>query len=114
MHKIGTMKWYCLEVLVIVMLFVLMWYFFPDRVFHLHHYTIAIILQTFLCNQELVTTALHAYANGVFIEGGASWGYDPTWRLPNVGASRSTLRSKNKKSEVKTVKEEEIVLIVLD
>ena len=44
MYKIGTMRWYCFEVLVVAMLFVLMWYFFPNRVFHLHHYTIALIL----------------------------------------------------------------------
>lgn len=50
MSKIGIMKWYCLQVLVIAVLFVFMWYFFPNRVFHLHHYTIAIILQTFCCN----------------------------------------------------------------
>ena len=34
--------------------------------------------------QHPVITILHGWANGVMIEGGARWGYDPIWEKKSL------------------------------
>ena len=46
---------------------------------HLHHYTIAMLLIPFPSVQDGFLTFVGAYCNGVMIEGGSRWGYDPIW-----------------------------------
>lgn len=46
---------------------------------HMHHYTIAMILIPFVSLQDGFMVFIGAYCNGVMIEGGSRWGYDPIW-----------------------------------
>ena len=44
---------------------------------HLHHYTLMMIILSFLCYQDVFTTFISGYFNGVMMEGAANYGYDP-------------------------------------
>ena len=37
------------------------------------------MMLTFICYQSELLTVMHGFAMGVFIEGGARWGFDPIW-----------------------------------
>ena len=49
------------------------------RDLHLHHYTISMTLVVFLGIQRPIFSFLCGLNNGVMVEGGARWGYDPIW-----------------------------------
>jgi len=34
---------------------------------------------SFLCYQDKFFTLVHGFFNGMFIEGGCRWGFDPIW-----------------------------------
>ena len=44
---------------------------------HIHHYTVAMILLSFSAYQNVFVTAIAGVVNGIMIEGGSFWGYDP-------------------------------------
>ena len=46
---------------------------------HIHHVNIGMFCTVMLGYQNVIVTLLHGIANGVMIEGGARWGYDPIW-----------------------------------
>lgn len=47
---------------------------------HLHHYTWAMCMIALLGVQNPFMAILIGWCNGVMIEGGARWGYDPIWK----------------------------------
>lgn len=53
---------------------------------HMHHYTIAMCLIPFVSLQDGFLTFIGAYCNGVMIEGGSRWGYDPIWIRKKITA----------------------------
>lgn len=46
---------------------------------HFHHYTWAMCMILFLGIQRPFMSFLCGWINGVMIEGGSRWGYDPIW-----------------------------------
>ena len=44
---------------------------------HIHHYTIMMILLSYTCYQDVFTTFISGFFNGIMIEGASFWGYDP-------------------------------------
>lgn len=46
---------------------------------HIHHYVLAMIVLSFTCYQTPFVTLVHGVFNGIMIEGGSRWGYDPIW-----------------------------------
>jgi hypothetical protein len=76
----GT-EWFYLGVLVaMVLVFTL-----PTVIFrkthhlHLHHYTCGMLGLLLLGYQNWLFALVHGFANGVMVEGGSRWGYDPIW-----------------------------------
>ena len=51
-------------------------------IFHLHHYLVAMVLQSVLGVQVPFMTFVCGLMNGTMVEGGARWGYDPIWEIP--------------------------------
>ena len=49
---------------------------------HIHHYVIAMALLSILCYQSVFLSAIQGITQGVMLEGGARWGYDPIWIKP--------------------------------
>jgi len=46
---------------------------------HIHHYVVAMIVLSFTCYQSPFISLVHGVFNGIMIEGGSRWGYDPIW-----------------------------------
>lgn len=46
---------------------------------HIHHYLVALIVLSFISLQTEFFTFAQGLFYGMFIEGGARWGYDPIW-----------------------------------
>ena len=46
---------------------------------HMHHYTIGMILIVMFGYQSVTAAVIQGYCNGMMIEGGSRWGYDPIW-----------------------------------
>jgi hypothetical protein len=46
---------------------------------HVHHYTIGMIVIALIGYQSLLAAFVQAFCNGMMIEGGSRWGYDPIW-----------------------------------
>ena len=49
------------------------------RFLHFHHYTVAMCCIPFLGIQRPFLNILCGFVNGVMVEGGSRWGYDPIW-----------------------------------
>ena len=49
------------------------------RYLHFHHYTIGMCAIAILGVQKPFLSFLTGFSNGVMIEGGSRWGYDPIW-----------------------------------
>lgn len=54
--------------------------------FHMHHYTIGMVFIALIGYQSVVAALIQGFCNGMMIEGGCRWGYDPIWnkRKPSV------------------------------
>lgn len=50
---------------------------------HIHHWTLGIMFCCYLGFNDVFVTCLHGFCNGMAIEGGARWGYDPVWKPKN-------------------------------
>lgn len=48
-------------------------------VVHIHHYVWSGFFTTLICYQSPFLTGLHAFLNGIYIEGGAHYGFDAVW-----------------------------------
>jgi hypothetical protein len=46
---------------------------------HVHHYTVGMVIIAMLGYQSIPAAIFHGLANGMMIEGGSRWGYDPIW-----------------------------------
>jgi len=46
---------------------------------HMHHYTVGMIVILTLGYQSIPCSLVHGFCNGMMIEGGSRWGYDPVW-----------------------------------
>lgn len=46
---------------------------------HIHHYVLAMLVLSFLGEQNWLVTATHGVFNGIMIEGASHYGYDPIW-----------------------------------
>lgn len=55
---------------------------------HMHHYTVGMIVIVLLGYQSIPCAIVHAFCNGMMVEGGSRWGYDPIWiyRKPKAPA----------------------------
>lgn len=72
------------------------------KVLHIHHYFLAICVMSFISLQTRFMTVMHGFFHGMFIEGGARWGYDPIWiqTAPNpVGVEEKFEEEKSKDEE---------------
>ena len=67
-------------VAVTVLLLVLTLWVYPIKEFHFHHWSLFLLLSTFLCHQNPVVSAMHALCIGTFTEGIARYGYDPVYK----------------------------------
>jgi len=52
---------------------------------------------SFICYQSIFVTVVQAYFNGMMIEGGARWGFDPVWEADDVPSDSNTLECKRSK-----------------
>ena len=46
---------------------------------HLHHYVIACFMLTVVCYQSPFISFFYGFMNGMAVEGGCRWGFDPIW-----------------------------------
>ena len=46
---------------------------------HIHHYTVSMVMITFIGYQHKLLTITHAIFCGIMIEGASKYGYDPIW-----------------------------------
>ena len=77
---VGILKYYAIWLVVVIALFAANTYRLSgEAAFHLHHYTLAMILQVLLSQQSMVITIIQGFFAGVMVEGGSRWGYDPIW-----------------------------------
>jgi hypothetical protein len=56
---------------------------------HVHHWCIGYMIMMWLGYQNSFVIALHAVANGIFIEGSARWGNESWWYIYNDTSSTS-------------------------
>ena len=78
-YKAHLMRWVAVQTIVLVVLIVCATLIFNKRIFHAHHWTIGLILCSYLSYQDVLTAVLHGFCNGVMIEGGTRWGFDWVW-----------------------------------
>ena len=89
----GMIRWYSCQFLLLIALFGFMILMFPNRTTHPHHWTMGLIISSFCSSPDLLTAAVHGLCIGLMVEGGAAWGYDFVWKLPEVlyGAIRRSI-----------------------
>lgn len=79
-YAIGILKWYIFWGVFVIGFIVLKTKLeSKTHLLHIHHYFWASIIVSFLCYQSIFITLASAFFNGVVIEGGAHWGFDPIW-----------------------------------
>jgi hypothetical protein len=76
----------CLTLILVQLIFYIcvfgmMAMFWSDlRSVHFHHWTIGMIIASFMCYNHWLPCIVHAIFNGVAIEGGARYGYDRVFK----------------------------------
>lgn len=60
--------------------------------FHFHHYCVGMFMLIMCCYQNMYMAAVYAIFNGVLIDGGARWGYDPIWNPVNPPAPTAKMQ----------------------
>lgn len=58
---------------------------------------------SFICYQSIFVTVVQAYFNGMMIEGGARWGYDPVWESDDTPSSSASSANDCKKAKVRAI-----------
>ena len=76
-HQIDILKYYLAWAVVLGSFFYIMGRNATDT--HIHHYVVAMIVLSFTCYQSPFITIVHGVFNGIMIEGGSKWAYDPIW-----------------------------------
>ena len=51
----------------------------PDYQLHVHHYVIGCFIMAIICNQSPFISFFYGFMNGMAVEGGCRWGFDPIW-----------------------------------
>ena len=46
---------------------------------HIHHYVVGVFMLAIICYQSPFISAIYGFFNGMAIEGGCRWGFDPIW-----------------------------------
>lgn len=46
---------------------------------HVHHYTVGMVIIALIGYQSIPAAIIQGFCNGMMIEGGCRWGYDPIW-----------------------------------
>ena len=87
-HTVGFLMIYLGLLVVTIGSFALITYCLRQNYnLHIHHYVLGMIMITFSCYQNTFVTILHAIFNGIMIEGGSRWGYDPIWEKKDSTSS---------------------------
>ena len=82
-HTVGFLHFYVIALLV----FAAFMYIHTKRMaakgyhLHIHHYFLGMIVMAFTCYQSTFLTIVQAIFNGITIEGGSRWGFDPVWEI---------------------------------
>ena len=83
--KAGVGWWYTIIIISTALFFTVPTYILRNtHDLHIHHTNIGMFLTLIFGYQNVLVTVFHGIANGVMIEGGARWGYDPIWEKKNV------------------------------
>lgn len=83
-YSAGVMDFYFLFIsLQILVLILITNHYKGKKELHLHHYLIAMMAVSCMGYQTYQVTILHGILNGMMIEGGGRWGYDPIWYTYN-------------------------------
>lgn len=97
-YAIGYLKFYLIWFVLLFGFIILKTYLERDtKKLHIHHYFWSSVIVTFLCYQSVFITLVAGFFNGVMLEGGADWGFDPIW-LPKD--SESNLMQSKPKHEI--------------
>ncbi len=76
----GVIWWYLGFFLIIILGFASITAIFRrTHHIHVHHYTCGMVLIVLCGYQSIPASLFHGFCNGMMIEGGARWGYDPIW-----------------------------------
>lgn len=73
---------------------------------HVHHYTAGMFLVVLIGYQSIPAGIVHAFANGMMIEGGGRWGYDDIWCRNKVEDPEEEAAEKAKIEAAKKAKKE--------
>jgi hypothetical protein len=79
-YMCGFLWWYIIFFVVIALGFILPTVILrKSHHIHVHHYTIGMVLISLIGYQSIPAALIHGFCNGMMIEGGCRWGYDPIW-----------------------------------
>jgi uncharacterized membrane protein YfcA len=72
--------WYIIWFVIIIVFFVVVTVAVKKtHHIHVHHYTIGMVLVVLIGYQSIPAALIMGFCNGMMIEGGSRWGYDPIW-----------------------------------
>lgn len=99
-YEIGYLKWYALYAIWgIGFIYIKTRCEKGKKKLHIHHYFWSAIIVTFLCYQSVFITFVAGFFNGVNLEGGANWGYDPIWLPLDEGQKLMTSKPRKEIEE---------------
>lgn len=81
-YQLSIVKWYGLWAACIGV-----WFYVKSRKavdIHIHHYCIGMLVLAFTCYQDVFLTVVCGVFNGIMMEGGSRWGYDPVFTYPST------------------------------
>jgi hypothetical protein len=78
--RAGVWYWYIAWTALVLLTFVLITVIFRKHYsLHMHHYTVGMIVIVLIGYQSIPASLVMGFCNGMMIEGGSRWGYDPIW-----------------------------------
>ena len=90
-------EWFYASILILtILVFTVPTYLLRDtHNLHIHHTNIGMWAAIMCGYQHPVITIFHGWSNGVMIEGGARWGYDPIWERKQLKDEKQQRSSEN-------------------
>lgn len=80
-HELGILWFYLLYIKIVVL--ITLWNTHrvksQNRAIHIHHYCIGFMMMSLISVQNVLFALIHGFFNGMFIEGGANYGFDAIW-----------------------------------